>query len=51
MSCICALYDDEGRYNCSISGDSCIYLIPNSKRCAEEYGEGPGVEDEVEANF
>ncbi|MBA4510318.1 hypothetical protein H1057_20225 [Clostridium sporogenes] len=41
MSCKCASYNGEGRYNCSISGDGCIYLIPNSKRCAEEYGEGP----------
>ena len=51
MSCKCAKYDeDEGRYYCEVSGDQCIYLIPNSKRCAEDYGEGPDVErieDEV----
>lgn len=42
MSCICAKYDeDEGRFNCEVSGSQCIYLIPNSKRCAEEFEEGP----------
>lgn len=40
--CKCATYDpDDGRYSCSVSGDGCMYLIPNSKRCAEDYGEGP----------
>lgn len=47
MSCNCAKYDqDEGRYYCSITGDQCIYLIPNSKKCAEDYEEGPD-RDEV----
>lgn len=42
MGCISATYDpDEGRYYCAVSGDQCMYLIPNSKRCAEDYGEGP----------
>lgn len=42
MSCKCAKYDpDEGRYYCEVSGDQCVYWIPNSKRCAEDYGEGP----------
>ena len=42
MGCKCAVYDsDSGRYDCDVSGSGCIYLIPNSKRCANEYGEGP----------
>lgn len=42
MSCKCATFDpDEGRYYCSVSGDQCMYFIPSSKRCAEDYGEGP----------
>ena len=42
MGCKCAKFDpDSGRYDCAVSGDGCIYMIPNSKRCAEEYGEGP----------
>lgn len=46
MSCKCAEYDqDTGRYQCSVSGDQCMYLIPNSKACAEDYGEGPDVEE------
>lgn len=44
MSCKCATFQpDEGRWSCSVSGDGCMYLIPNSKKCAEQYGEGPDV--------
>lgn len=47
MSCKCAKFDlEEGRYYCEVSGDQCIYLIPNSKRCADDYGEGPDAERE-----
>lgn len=47
MSCKCAKYDlDDGRYKCSVSGDGCMYLIPDSKICAEEWGEGPDTNDE-----
>ena len=48
MSCKAAKFDpDEGRYYCDVSGDQCMYYIPNSKRCAEECGEGPdAVEDD-----
>lgn len=50
MGCKCASFDpDTGRYDCSVSGDWCMYLIPNSKRCAEDYGEGPdATREEVE---
>lgn len=42
MSCKAAKFDpDEGRYYCEVSGDQCMYYIPSSKKCAEEYGEGP----------
>lgn len=42
MSCKAAKFDpDEGRYYCEVSGDQCMYYIPNSKKCVEEYGEGP----------
>ena len=46
MSCKAAKFDpDEGRYYCDVSGDQCMYYIPNSKKCAEEYGEGPDAYD------
>lgn len=46
MSCKCAKYEeDENRYYCSISGDGCMYMSPNSKRCATEFGEGPDIEE------
>ncbi len=48
MSCKAAKFDpDEGRYYCDISGDQCMYYIPNSKKCAEEYGEGPDAGGEL----
>lgn len=47
MSCKAAKFDpDEGRYYCEVSGDQCMYYIPNSKKCAEEYGEGPDASDD-----
>jgi hypothetical protein len=52
MSCSCAEFDPEdGRYTCEVSGSGCIYLIPNSKACARDYGEGPDadtIEEEQE---
>lgn len=48
MSCKAAKFDqDEGRYYCEVSGDQCMYYIPNSKKCAEEYGEGPDANDKL----
>lgn len=42
MSCKCAKYDGStGRYECSVSGDGCMFIIPDSKKCAEVYEEGP----------
>lgn len=26
---------------CEVTGDSCMFFIPDSKACAETYGEGP----------
>ncbi|SFM09494.1 hypothetical protein [Pelosinus propionicus] len=50
MSCKCATYDpDSGRWDCSVSGSGCMYLHPSSKRCAEEYGEGPDAYSEAES--
>lgn len=28
-------------YTCNVTGDSCMFFIPNSKLCAEVYNEGP----------
>ena len=42
MSCKSAKFEEEeGRFKCDVSGDECVYILPNSKRCAKEYGEGP----------
>ena len=52
MACSCATYDpDDGRYYCEVSGDQCMFLIPSSKKCAEEYyGEGPDVAREEDSD-
>ena len=47
MSCKCASFDeDECRYYCEVSGSQCMYLTPNSERCAKDYGEGPDADNE-----
>lgn len=52
MSCKAAKFDpDEGRYYCEVSGDQCMYYIPNSKKCAEEYGKGPDAYGEEDKNI
>lgn len=33
--------------SCPVTGDRCMFLIPNSKACAEKYGEGPEAERDV----
>lgn len=49
MSCKCAIPTDEySGWECSITGGACMYLVPNSKRCAKEYGEGPDAYTETE---
>lgn len=45
MACKCAIPTDEYHgYECSITEGACMFLVPNSKRCAEVYGEGPDAE-------
>ena len=42
MSCKSAKITDQYHgWECEISGGACMFLNPNSKLCAEEYGEGP----------
>ncbi|MCK9198616.1 MAG: hypothetical protein M0P49_03345 [Bacilli bacterium] len=46
MSCKAAKLDpEEGRYICAVSGDGCMYMRPDSKRCAEDWGEGPNADN------
>lgn len=37
--------DEYHGYGCSITEGACMFLYPDSKACAEQYGEGP------DANF
>ena len=36
MACRYSKYDgDSMRFKCKISGDECVYLIPNEQKCEE----------------
>ena len=40
--CKAAYYTDEWHgYGCSITEGACMFIFPDSKACAEKYGEGP----------
>lgn len=48
MACKAARPSDEGHgWRCSITGDSCAFLLPNSKQCAELYGDGPDAKPDL----
>lgn len=41
-NCTCAIPCDEFHgWRCSITDGECMYLVPDSKACARDYGEGP----------
>ena len=50
MSCKCAIQTDEYYgWECEITGGACLFIVPDSKQCANKYGEGPDAElDELE---
>ncbi len=49
MSCKYAEVTDEYHgWECSVTGGACMFLCPNSKACAEKYGEGPHAEGDFE---
>ncbi|WP_434290885.1 hypothetical protein [Clostridium botulinum] len=46
MSCKCARVTDQYHgWECTVTDGPCEFLIPNSKQCAEIFGEGPDVEN------
>lgn len=45
--CICAKPTDQYHgWECEVTDGACVFITPDSTRCAEEYGEGPDVEYE-----
>ena len=46
MSCKSAKYDEDDGYQCEVSGSSCMFMTPNSKACAEKFGEGPDADQQ-----
>ena len=42
MACVCARQTDQWHgWKCEITDGECMFLFPDSKACAEKYGEGP----------
>ena len=42
MSCKCAKRTDQWHgWECTITDGECMYLFPDSKACARDFGEGP----------
>lgn len=49
--CKCAKRSTEFHgWACEVSGDSCMFINPNSKACAELFGEGPDAGGEKMTN-
>lgn len=47
--CKAAYHTDEWHgYGCEITDGACMFLFPDSKVCAEQYGEGPDAEESEE---
>ena len=48
--CKAAYHTDEWNgYGCEMTESACMFLLPDSKACAEQYGEGPDAEENEEA--
>ena len=37
--------EDDSCYFCAISGNQCMYVVPDSKRCSTEYSEIPDADE------
>lgn len=49
MACTYAKVTDEYHgWECEETGGPCMFLTPNSKACAEKFGEGPDAVTEEE---
>jgi len=49
--CKCAIQTDEYHgWECEVTGGACMFLFPDSKMCAEMFGEGPDANNEIEEN-
>lgn len=47
MGCKYAIRTDEYHgWKCSVTDGACMFLIPNSKQCAEIFSEGPDADNE-----
>ena len=52
MGCKAAIPTDEYHgWECEITEGACMFLHPDSKRCAKEYGEGPDAVEQEEQSL
>ena len=52
MSCKCAYPTDEyNGWGREVTGSECMFLHPNSKLCAKQYGDGPDVHRTPKRNY
>lgn len=52
MGCKAAIPTDEYHgWECEITEGACMFLHPDSKRCAKEYGEGPDAVEQEEQQW
>lgn len=46
MGCSAAIRTDEYHgWECEVTGGACMFLLPDSKACANMFGEGPDADD------
>jgi hypothetical protein len=41
MRCKNAKFSIDNWYTCEVTGDSCMFINPNSQECARRFNEGP----------
>lgn len=41
MRCKNAKFSIDDWYTCEVTGDSCMFINPNSEECARRFNEGP----------
>lgn len=51
FGCSCAHKNEDGYNECAVTGDQCMYHIPNAWACAKKWGEGPCVIPDPEEHW
>lgn len=51
VSCSCAKHAGVCNWECKVTGDRCMFILPDSVKCATLYGEGPASKGLENFNF